>query len=228
MKKLVVGNWKMNGDKQTCQSLISQINKDSDVAVVICPPYPYLEIAQSFGVTIGAQNCAAYDNGAYTGEISAKMLADLACKYVILGHSERRQHFKESDSEVLTKVKIAHKYGLKTIVCIGESLETYKSGKTEEFVSAQLSNYLDLDPKLTVIAYEPIWAIGTGLTPTVAEVEMIIKSIKQKSKFPVLYGGSVNQKNCKELASLTILDGFLVGGASLESGSFNQIISSFK
>lgn len=227
MKKLVVGNWKMNSDKQTCRSLISEITKGTNVDVVICPPYPYLGIAQDFGVIVGAQNCAAFDNGAYTGEISAKMLADIGCKYVILGHSERRQHFKENDSEILAKAKLALRYGLKTIICIGESLETYKSGKTEEFVSSQLSNYLELDPSFTVIAYEPIWAIGTGLTPTVAEVETIMKSIKHQSKFPVLYGGSVNQKNCKDFAEIKALDGFLVGGASLDSVQFNSIITNF-
>ncbi len=227
MKKLVVGNWKMNGDKQTCQSLVSQISTSNDVSVIICPPYPYLGIVKDFGVVIGAQNCAAFDNGAYTGEISAKMLADIGCKYVILGHSERRQHSKENDYEILAKAKMAHKYGLITIICIGESLETYKSGETEEFVSSQLSNYFELNPSLTVIAYEPIWAIGTGLTPTVAEVEIITKSIKQKSKFPVLYGGSVNQKNCKDFAGIKAIDGFLVGGASLDSVQFNSIISSF-
>ena len=227
MKKLVVGNWKMNSDTHSCVSLVSNITASYNVDVVICPPFPYLSIVKT-NLLLGAQNCSAFENGAYTGEVSAKMLLDIGCKYVILGHSERRQHFKENDSEVLAKAMLAHKCGLKTIICVGESLKTYQSGKTEEFVSTQLTNYLNLDPTLTVIAYEPIWAIGTGLTPTVAEVEAITKSIKQKSKFPVLYGGSVNQKNCKELASINILDGFLVGGASLDPTQFNQIISSFK
>jgi triosephosphate isomerase (TIM) len=226
MKKLVVGNWKMNSDAQSCVSLISNITESNTVDVVICPPFPYLSIVKTT-LLLGAQNCSAFENGAYTGEISAKMLSDIGCKYVILGHSERRQHFKENDSEILAKAKIAHKYGLKTIICIGESLETYQSGKTEEFVSAQLNNYLDLDAALTIIAYEPIWAIGTGLTPTVAEVETITKSIKQQSKFPVLYGGSVNQKNCKDFANIKAVDGFLVGGASLDPTQFNQITSSF-
>jgi triosephosphate isomerase len=226
MKKLVVGNWKMNSDAQSCVSLVSNITESNTVDVVICPPFPYLSIAKT-NLLLGAQNCSAFENGAYTGEVSAKMLSDIGCKYVILGHSERRQHFKENDSEVLAKAMLAHKHGLKAIICVGESLETYQSGKTEEFVSGQLTNYLDLDPSLTIIAYEPIWAIGTGLTPTVAEVEAITKSIKQKSKFPVLYGGSVNQKNCKDFANIKAVDGFLVGGASLDPTQFNQITSSF-
>jgi len=231
--KYVIGNWKMNLGKEESVQLVKDIVPIEMVKTVVCPPYIHLDsVSQRLhdGVLLGAQNCSAHDNGACTSQISAVMIKGIGCRYVILGHSEVRKNSAEHDKEILAKAIKCQKLGLNTIVCIGETLEEYEEGKADLVVTNQLQYYLDLEEPKTIIAYEPVWAIGTGKVPTNEEIADRLKLIKELSgnKFPVLYGGSVNAKNCDELAEIENLDGFLVGGASLEASSFNAIIKSFK
>lgn len=225
MNKLIVANWKMNCSIDEATSLLQHLqNIACDNDIVVCPSFAHLYLAKEFHLTFGAQNCAATENGAFTGEISAAMLKDMGCRYVILGHSERRQLFQETDSTIKTKLNKAIEHGLTPIVCIGEPLDTYKAGKTKEYIKSQLDN-LELPAHNIAIAYEPIWAIGSGLIPSIEEVSEILAFITSytHNQFRTLYGGSVSDKNCISLADIKDLDGFLVGGASLKIEQFKTI-----
>lgn len=250
--KIVAGNWKMNKNLVDAQTLTSEIanmvadEAPEDVQIVIAPPFPFIYAIQNLVPEIGpvhfaAQNCHHEKSGAFTGEVSAEMLKSLGVQYVILGHSERREQFEESNELLANKVDIALSNDLKVIFCCGEALETREANQQEEFVTNQLTEsifHLSAEQmQQVVIAYEPIWAIGTGKTATSAQAQEMHKTIRQHltSKYgqevaentSILYGGSCKPDNAKELFSQADVDGGLIGGASLKSRDFMDIIKSF-
>lgn len=249
-KKIVAGNWKMNTDYSEGISLFSEIvnivrdEKKGDQIAIICAPYIHLNSLSKLGgdtVKIGAQNCHQNESGAYTGEISAKMIKSVGCEYVIVGHSERRQYFAESDALLAEKTKIALAHNLVPIFCIGETLDERNNGNFFEILKTQLENGLfdltEADFSKVVIAYEPVWAIGTGLTATAAQAQEVHEFIRAEvaEKYgdavaddtSILYGGSCNPKNAAELFAQKDIDGGLIGGASLKSRDFADIVKTF-
>ena len=244
-KKIIIGNFKMNLLPNEVVLYIENLKKDikSNNEIVLCVPYvdiPYINNnLKNTNIHIGAQNVYFEDNGAYTGEISSKMLKSIGVEYVIIGHSERRQYFAETDETVNKKIKAAFANDLKPIVCVGESLEQREAGKTEEIITTQTRLALDgltnEQVKNTIIAYEPIWAIGTGKTATSEDANNSIKSIREEiSKIYgkdvadcviIQYGGSVKSTNAKELFTTSDIDGGLVGGASLKPEEFSKIVN---
>lgn len=243
---LVAGNWKMFTDLITARSLakevVDAVGSPGDVNVVVCPPaislHAISEIVRTTRVGLGAQNMHEEDYGAFTGEVSAPMLRSVGCQYVILGHSERRQYFAETDRGVNTKIKQAYAHDLVPIVCVGETLEQRKSERAEEVVRTQLDGALDGiavdDPALLVVAYEPVWAIGTGETATpqqAQEMHALIRRLltdryggSMASAIEILYGGSVKPHNAAELFSQQDVTGGLIGGASLNAEDFVAIV----
>lgn len=228
-KKIIAANFKMNLTSEEIDNYINNFEIDKK-NVIIFPSSIYIDRFKDKNISLGVQNISQYDDGAYTGEISANQVKDLV-DYALIGHSERRTIFNESDITINEKIKSAQRYNLKVMLCIGESIETRKANKTMDFLSNQLELDLkDVDISNIVIAYEPIWAIGTGIIPTVKEIESTIKFIKEKVKnltghdIMVLYGGSVNLKNIEELEKISNVDGYLIGGASLDSNNFKKII----
>ena len=240
---LIAGNWKMNTTVSQAVNLVKEMRRGLDevrtVEKVVCPPFVSLaavkDIIKGTSIKLGAQNLYFEEKGAYTGEISPEMLAEL-CVIVIIGHSERRQYFGEMDEIVSKKIKAALKVGLRPILCIGEKLEENEAGRTEAVVTSQLKGSLagvDYTNKLT-IAYEPVWAIGTGKAATSQQANETIGLIrrtiasmygnKAADEIRILYGGSVNAANATELMSQPEIDGALVGGASLKSADFVSIV----
>ena len=245
-KKVIAGNWKMNMLPDEAIRFISDLEplvKSTENEVVLCVPYTdlfyALLTAQNTNIKIGAQNMHWEENGAYTGEVSGKMLKAIGVEYVILGHSERRQYFAETDETVNKKLKAAFNYGLKPIVCVGETLEQREEGKAKEIVTTQIEKDLEglTDEQVanTIIAYEPIWAIGTGKTATSEDANEMTKTIREKianiygqkvaDRVIIQYGGSVKSSNAKELFSMSDIDGGLVGGASLKVEEFSKIVN---
>ena len=230
MKTLIIANWKCNPKtKKEAENLYNSIEeiilKNKDKEVVICPPFVYLNIFKE--IKIGAQNCFHKEEGAYTGEISVKMLKDLNCKYIILGHSERREYFNEESGIINQKIKLALQNNITPIFCIGESSVERKNNKTKEVLRRQIKEGLKgVDDKKVIIAYEPIWAISrkgknNPCSPNLSkEVLLFIKSI---SKSIVIYGGSVNSNNAKDYISIGF-DGLLIGNASLDKEDFNKVV----
>jgi len=247
-RPLVAGNWKMHGLKSSVQVLhdvaegYAPALKDK-VDLLICPPATLIHAfalqAQGSGVAIGAQDAHAEPQGAYTGNVSAEMLADLGATHVIIGHSERRAYHRESDAEVRAKTQAARRAGLTAIVCVGETREERESGRTLDVVREQLRGSIPdgMTAANLVIAYEPVWAIGTGLTPTsddVAAVHALIREelralvgSAEQGRVRVLYGGSVKPANAKELLAVENVDGALVGGASLVAADFLEIAKAY-
>ncbi|MBL8873088.1 MAG: triose-phosphate isomerase [Planctomycetaceae bacterium] len=245
-KPLIAGNWKMNLLRDSSVALIHQLldkSKASDkVEVAVCPPSVYLHdvgaALRGSHIALGAQNMYHTDEGAYTGEVSGKMLKDIGCRYVILGHSERRQLMGETDTQVNQKVHAALKVGLVPIVCVGETLDQREAGQTTTVVRTQcegsLAGLTSEQAAGIVLAYEPVWAIGTGKTASPAQAEEVhadIRALLTKmfgadtaQKVRIQYGGSVKADNAKELLSQPNIDGALVGGASLKADSFLPII----
>jgi triosephosphate isomerase len=241
----IAGNWKMHMTVPEARNLVTAIVKASldlpEAEIVVAPPFTALgavrELLEGTHVVLAAQNLFWEDKGAYTGEVSAPMLKDVGCQYVIIGHSERRQHFGETDAEVNKKIKAAQKHGLFPIVCIGESLEEREGGETLAKVTHQIESGLaGVDRngfRHLIVAYEPIWAIGTGKTATPGQAEEVQAAIREKLAAEygnepaacaiILYGGSVKPANAFNLLSEKNIDGFLVGGASLEAESFAEI-----
>ncbi|AIZ63064.1 triosephosphate isomerase [Hymenobacter sp. DG25B] len=252
-KNIVAGNWKMNMTLQDGLALVSEITNmvqdevtGSDVQVVICPPFPFLsaigkQLPAGSQFHLGAQNCHQKESGAFTGEVSAKMLQSVGTEYVILGHSERRQYFREDDELLSQKLKAALAAGLKPIFCVGESLETREADDTFKYIEKQLKDGLfhlsNEEFEQVVVAYEPIWAIGTGKTATSAQAQEVHAFIREQIaraydaeaalNTTILYGGSANAQNARELFSQPDVDGGLIGGASLKSRDFTEIIKSF-
>jgi triosephosphate isomerase len=242
-KTLVAGNWKLNGSKSSITELLNGIlagisKAKSDVAV--CAPYIYIPLVQEIltgtTVTYGSESISEYDSGAYTGEISGSMLNDFNCAYAIVGHSERRTLFCEKDADTANKFAAARKYGLKPILCVGELLEEREQGITEEVVARQLDAVIELQGVEAladgVIAYEPVWAIGTGMTASPQQAQDVHAFIRGKiatlnadvaEKIQILYGGSVNGGNADELFAMADIDGGLIGGASLKAEDFLAI-----
>ena len=244
-RKVIAGNWKMNMLPNEAISFIEQITplvKDTNNEVILCVPYTdlfySLLTAQNTNIKIGAQNMHWEEKGAYTGEISGQMLKSIGVEYVIIGHSERRQYFAETDETVNKKVKSALANELKPIICVGETLEQREQGKAEEVITTQTVIALEEINKEQmaniVLAYEPIWAIGTGKTATSEDANNSIKWVRNKveelygkevaDQVIILYGGSVKAENAKELFSTTDIDGGLVGGASLKVDEFSKIV----
>ena len=241
---LVAGNWKMNTDLAGAVRLASDVARTDGapgVTVAVCPPFVSLEavaeMLRESDVRLGAQNMHQAEHGAFTGEISAPMLASVGCHYVILGHSERRQLFGETDTEVNEKVQAALRHGLVPIVCVGETLEQRKAGEAEAVVRKQLSGSLSgvtIDAAdALVVAYEPVWAIGTGETATPDQAQAMHHTIRTHladllgptgREVELLYGGSVKPGNAADLFAQPDIDGGLIGGASLEAESFAAIV----
>ncbi len=248
-RKIIAGNWKMNKDVNETKELIKGLLKElqnikQKCDVILCPPFTSLseagKLLENTAVKLGAQNMYFEESGAYTGEISASMILSAGCEYVILGHSERRTIFKESDETINKKIKQALKAGLKPIFCIGETLEQRESNQTNDIIKKQVTGGLkdltDHDLEKMIIAYEPVWAIGTGKNATPEQAEEVHKFIRNliKENFSdktaenivIQYGGSVKPDNASELLSQPDIDGALVGGASLKADSFTGIIKS--
>lgn len=244
-KKVIAGNWKMNkspNDVKTFMEKFPTLVKDADAEVVLCVPYidlkTALDLAAGTNVKIGAQNMHYEEKGAFTGEISPKMLKDINVEYVIIGHSERREYYKETDESVNRKLKAAFEYGLKPILCVGETLSQREEGVTKIFVTTQVEKALDgltnNQVASTIIAYEPIWAIGTGKTASKEDANEVCGWIREKvrelygnaaDEVVIQYGGSVKSSNAKELFSMSDIDGGLVGGASLDPEEFSKIVN---
>ena len=231
---LVAGNWKMNGLKASLAEIAAIRDGARGPEIAICPPATLVgeaaALLQGSAVALGAQDCHAQPNGAFTGDISAEMLKDAGCSYVIVGHSERRAGHNETDAVVKAKAQAALRAGLTPIVCVGESRAEREAGEALAVVSAQVRGSLPDGP--AVIAYEPIWAIGTGLTPTPQDVADMHKMLRdllislrgaEGARARLLYGGSVKPANAKELLGLPNVDGALVGGASLKAQEFLAI-----
>ena len=245
-KKVIAGNWKMNmlpGEAIEFITELTPLVKDSKNEVILCVPYTdlfyALLTAQGTNIKIGAQNMHFEEKGAYTGEVSGKMLKSINVEYVIIGHSERRQYFNETDETVNKKIKAVFANGLKPIVCVGETLEQREAGKTVEIITKQtelaLEGLTNEQVKNTIIAYEPIWAIGTGKTATSEDANNSIKEIRNKiadiygkdvaEEVIIQYGGSVKSTNAKELFEMSDIDGGLVGVASLKAEEFSKIVN---
>ena len=245
-KKVIAGNWKMNMLPNEAIDYIQAFEplvKDAKAEVILCVPYTDLFYClmnvQGTNIKIGAQNMHFAENGAYTGEVSGKMLKSIGVEYVIIGHSERRQYFNETDESVNKKIKAAFENELKPIVCVGETLEEREAGKTVDIITNQtrlaLEGLTNEQVKNTIIAYEPIWAIGTGKTATSEDANNSIISIREEIKriygedvseaVIIQYGGSVKSSNAKELFSTSDIDGGLVGGASLKPDEFSKIVN---
>jgi triosephosphate isomerase len=239
----IVANWKMNGDHVFNSDLISTIDDNTVINdashMIICPSMPYLQQTNNQKpsyMILGAQNISQYDNGAYTGEVSGKMLADLNTKYVIIGHSERRELYNENNNIIKDKFSKAIENNIKPILCVGETIDHRNSGETFDYIHSQIdavisSNKLD-NLKELIIAYEPIWAIGTGQTATpesAEEVHSYIRNILLNTdsnlaeNTPILYGGSVNSENAEKLFRMENINGALIGGASLNGEEFSKI-----
>ncbi len=245
-KAIIAGNWKMNKTPKEAKELLTAMIpavKDADCEVIACVPYVdlsvALEVTEGTNIKIGAENCHWAESGAFTGEISTGMLREMGVEYVVLGHSERRQYFGETDETVNKRTKAALAAGLKPIVCVGELLWERECDITEEVIARQIK--LDLfdvsaeDVKNTVIAYEPVWAIGTGKTATAEQAEEVCAFIRATlaklysqevaDAVTIQYGGSMNDGNAEELLSKTNVDGGLIGGASLVAEKFAAIVA---
>ena len=245
-KKVIAGNWKMNMLPNEAINFIDKITplvKNTKNEVILCVPYTdlfyALLTAQGTNIKIGAQNMHFEESGAYTGEVSGKMLKSIGVEYVIIGHSERRQYFNETDETVNKKIKAAFANDLKPIVCVGETLEQREANQTQEIITKQtklaLQGLTEDQVQNTIIAYEPIWAIGTGKTATSEDANNSIKAIRKEieknygkevaEEVIIQYGGSVKSQNAKELFTTSDIDGGLVGGASLKVEEFSKIVN---
>ena len=248
-KKIVAGNWKMNTTVAEGVELAKAVaakapEVPSSVKLIIAPPFTHLvpvaDAIKGSGIGLSAQNCADKEKGAYTGEVAADMLVSAGCSYTILGHSERRQYYGETDAKLVEKVKLAIAHGLSPIFCVGENLEDREAGRHFEVVTEQVKNVLYTlsaeDMAKVVIAYEPVWAIGTGKTATAEQAQEIHACIRKvvaekfgslAEEITILYGGSCKPSNAKELFACPDIDGGLIGGAALKADDFIAIALSF-
>ncbi|MEE4251655.1 MAG: triose-phosphate isomerase [Alcanivoracaceae bacterium] len=240
---LVAGNWKMNGRRAMAAQLAAEVaaGAPGGVEVLLCPPLVYLDVvlaaAKGSGVCVGAQNLAATGDGAFTGEVSAEMIADAGCQYVLVGHSERRTLFAEDDAQVADKFCRALEAGLRPVLCVGETLAQREAGRTEQVINAQLEAVLSRVTATqmadAVIAYEPVWAIGTGMTASPEQAQAVHAHIRAilgnvfgsalAESLRLLYGGSVKADNAASLFAGADIDGGLIGGASLDAATFLAI-----
>lgn len=241
MKNLIAGNWKMNGSMEgaleLAKNIVSGIQEKSDLLktndFLVCPPHLHLAPVQTeltSAVSLGGQDCSPFDKGAYTGDISAAMLKDMNCDYVILGHSERRQYYRESDMLIKQKAEMALEQGLTAIICVGETEAEREEGIEQDIVGKQLTDSMPegANANTVVIAYEPVWAIGTGKVATIDDIKAMhafirsaLKKLAKKSdKIRILYGGSVKPANAAEIFAVDNVNGALIGGASLQAHDF--------
>jgi triosephosphate isomerase len=240
-KLMIAGNWKLNLDIDESKNLVSHLNPKSDVEIVIAPVFvnifPLVSYAKEKSIALAAQNCSSHTSGAYTGEVSAPMLKKIGCEFIIVGHSERRSIFNEDNEMIARKAKAVYLNNMIPIICIGESKDQRENGVTNDILSQQIESVLgELTSikdgiKRMVIAYEPVWAIGTGLTPNSDQIEEAhshIKNVISQNDFnidtKVLYGGSLKPENAEEILNIQNVDGGLIGGASLKSETFNKLI----
>jgi triosephosphate isomerase len=242
--KFIIGNWKMHGSKNSVAKLLNDLKaydqkRISNVKLVVCPPYVFLDqtqvLLQKTKLEWAAQNMAAEKKGPYTGEISATMLLEFGCRYVLLGHSERRTLYGETDQEIAKKFKLATDFGFTPILCVGETLAQRQAEQTQSVLQAQLEGVFDFGTavlKQDIIAYEPVWAIGTGLSAQPEQAQEVHQFLRQHAKLldsdlaqklPILYGGSVKASNAKSLFQMPDVDGGLIGGASLDAIEFLDI-----
>ncbi|MBU3738872.1 MAG: triose-phosphate isomerase [Rhodoferax sp.] len=241
---LIVGNWKMNGGLETNQRLLDDVRAGCSglgrCDVAVCAPFVYLGQLQTLltgsSVAVGAQDVSAHEGGAYTGEVSAAMLREFAIRYVIVGHSERRQHHGESDSVVASKARQALAVGITPIVCVGETLQEREAGRTEEVVRRQLAAVIHVNGHCIseiVLAYEPVWAIGTGRTAAAEQAQQVHAVLRAQlraasahsDRVRIVYGGSMNATNAAGLLAQPDIDGGLIGGASLKAADFLAIVA---
>lgn len=242
-QSLVIANWKQNGSLGLVNSMVQALSTEHFQAdVAICPPTPYLAALQArcadTKIAVGAQSNSQYDDGAYTGEIAARMLKEVGCTYVLVGHSERRALFHENNDVVAAKLHAAQQENLIPVLCVGESLQQRDAGETMKVVEAQLASALQgADLSRLVIAYEPVWAIGTGKTATPEQAQDVHAQIRKlltqhdaqyAQAVPLLYGGSVKAENAEVLFAQADIDGGLIGGASLKADQFRAICSAVK
>ena len=238
-KRLVIGNWKMHGDTAFNSELLAGLRTGGDTShcdIAVCVPFPYLyqtrSLLEGTGISWGAQDVSTHEKGAYTGEVAAAMLADFGCRWVLVGHSERRSYHGETDDLVAAKAQAALAAGLTPVVCVGETLQEQKAGQTLAIIQRQLAPVLALGLdalQRLVVAYEPVWAIGTGLTATPEQAQEVHAVIRQQlesagaGQVRVLYGGSVKASNAASLFAMPDIDGALVGGAALVASEFLSI-----
>ncbi|MES2998305.1 MAG: triose-phosphate isomerase [Pseudomonadota bacterium] len=246
-KKFIVGNWKMHGSKASVQELLTTLTSSCEknqanekkVKMVVCPPYVYLQQTQTLlqknPIAWAAQNMASEKEGAYTGEISAAMLREFACQFVLIGHSERRSLYGETDALIAKKFTLATAFGITPILCIGETLEQRQAEQTQHVLQGQLKAIMDLGQTVFghgILAYEPVWAIGTGLSASPEQAQEVHHFLRKQvadnypdlaQKIPILYGGSVKSSNAKALFQMPDIDGGLIGGASLHASEFLKI-----
>lgn len=244
-RPIIAGNWKMHGTKKSVAHLLdvfkSKLNKDNLAEIIIFPPFIFIEqvanLLKSTPIQYGGQNMATALQGAYTGEISGQMLLEFGCRYVLLGHSERRSLFSETNEIVAEKFKLAHEIGLCPILCVGETLVERKEGRTEEIVTQQLESVIEFMGGVSalsnaILAYEPVWAIGTGVTATPEQAQEVHFFLRERialydtmaaRNIRILYGGSVKASNAQLLFEMPDIDGGLIGGASLDAEEFFQI-----
>jgi len=226
-KPLVAGNWKMHGSRASIAALLDALVEDNPSGCAVCVPFPYLgqvaERLRGSPIAPGAQNVSEHAQGAYTGEVSAAMLAEFGCRYVIVGHSERRQLYGETDAQAAAKFAAVKAAGMTPILCVGETLQERDAGKTEEVVARQLGA---VDFKDGVLAYEPVWAIGTGRNATPEQAQAVHAFLRKRvpANTPILYGGSVKPQNAAAIFAMPDVDGGLIGGASLVAKDFLQIV----
>jgi triosephosphate isomerase len=237
--RLVAGNWKMNGSRASnaalLQTLVRELAGFEAAEVAVCPPFPYLgevgEQLKGTSIALGAQNVSEHANGAYTGEVSAPMLREFGCRYVIVGHSERRQLYGERDEQAAAKFAAAKAAGLTPILCVGETLQEREGGRTEEVVARQLDVVLNRTAFAgAVLAYEPVWAIGTGRNATPEQAQAVHAFLRKRLPVEsrILYGGSVKAQNARALFAMPDVDGGLIGGASLVADEFIEIVRAAK
>jgi triosephosphate isomerase len=228
--RLVAGNWKMHGSRESIRALLDAIVAGAGAAAAhcaVCPPFPYLaqvaERLRGTAVALGAQNASEHASGAYTGEVSVAMLAEFGCRYVIVGHSERRQLYGETDAQVAAKFAAVRSGGLTPILCVGETLAEREAGRTEEVVARQLGA---VKFERGVLAYEPVWAIGTGRNATPEQAQEVHAFLRNRvpADTPILYGGSVKPQNAAAIFAMPDVDGGLIGGASLVAADFLAIL----
>ena len=232
--KIIAGNWKMNGSRDALKNMIDALQDiNSENTIILCVPYTMLGL-DGGRVSMGAQDVSQHDHGAYTGEVSAQMIAATGAKYVIVGHSERRQYHGETNDIVRQKAAAAIAFGLTPIICVGETMDEKQAGKTMAIIESGVRESIPTDARNVIVAYEPRWAIGAGLTPTDTEIADAHKLIADTLESmgmggtPILYGASVKGANAAQIMSIPNVDGVLVGGASLKPDDFIPIITSVK
>lgn len=233
IKKIIIANWKMHGSQEFAKDYANKLDfyqSDINKSLVVCPPLTLIPYLKSSKFYLGAQDCSSFDNGAYTGEISSNLLEEMGCKFCIVGHSERRNFFYEDAKTILNKINNLEKNNIIPIICIGENLNQRKENLTKDVLKDLIIKSLPqkFNIKKIIIAYEPLWSIGSGLVPSLEEISeihyFIKKNIFDDIDVKVIYGGSVKAVNYKKILEIESVDGLLVGGASINLDEFNQII----